>query len=157
VKQLVKQAPVIPDTVDALDVVGRLKESEVHFGLVYDEYGHFEGIVTTADILEAIAGAFREERQAEEPEMTERSDGSLLIAGWTPIDHAMQRLGLPAPERRDYQTMAGFVLDHLGHLPVLGEAVEHRGYRFEVVDLDGRRIDMVMVQKITPQTRRPVI
>jgi putative hemolysin len=157
VKQLVKEAPVIPDTVDALDVVGRLKESEVHFGLVYDEYGHFEGIVTTADILEAIAGAFREERQAEEPEMTERSDGSLLIAGWTPIDHAMQRLGLPAPERRDYQTMAGFVLDHLGHLPVLGEAVEHRGYRFEVVDLDGRRIDMVMVQKITPQTRRPVI
>ena len=59
IKQLVKQAPVIPDTVDALDVVTKLKESAVHFGLVYDEYGHFEGVVTTADILEAIVGVFR--------------------------------------------------------------------------------------------------
>ncbi|MFO1122957.1 MAG: hemolysin family protein [Hyphomicrobiales bacterium] len=157
VKQLVKQAPVIPDTVDALDVVGRLKESEVHFGLVYDEYGHFEGIVTTADILEAIAGAFRQERQADEPDVVERDDGSLLFAGWAPIDHVMQRLGIAAPERRDYQTMAGFVLDRMGRLPALGESVEHKGYRFEVVDLDGRRIDKVMVQKTTPQTRRPVL
>jgi putative hemolysin len=157
IKQLVKQAPVIPDTVDALEVVAKLKESEVHFGLVYDEYGHFEGIVTEADILEAIVGVFRQEHRAAEPEFVERDDGSLLIAGWAQIDSVMQRLGLPAPERRDYQTLAGYVLDKLGHLPTAGEAIEDRGYRFEVVDLDGRRIDMVLVKKLAAATRRALI
>ena len=153
-RQFVKQAPIIPDTVDALDVVATLKESEVHFGLVYDEYGHFEGIVTTSDILEAIVGAFREEKRIADPQITERADGSLLIAGWAPIDVVMQHLGLPVPERRDYQTLAGFVLDRLRHLPSVGESVEHRGFTFEVVDLDGRRIDMVLVHKHSAHTRR---
>lgn len=157
IKQLVKQAPFIRDTVDALDVVARLKESEVHFGLVYDEYGHFEGVVTTADILEAIVGAFSEEKRPTEAEITERADGSLLIAGWAPIDMVMQRLLLPLPEKRDYQTLAGFVLERFGHLPQVGESVEDRGYRFEVVDLDGRRIDKVLVQKSAVPTRRAVM
>lgn len=157
IKQLVKQAPVIPDTLDALDVVARLKESEVHFGLVYDEYGHFEGVVTTGDILEAIVGAFREEKRPTEIETVERDDGSLLIAGWAPIDRVMQRLLLPLPEKREYQTLAGFVLDRFGHLPAVGESVEDRGYRFEVVDLDGRRIDMVLVQKIALPIRRAAL
>lgn len=154
IRKLVKQAPVIPDTVDALDVVAKLKKADVHFGLVYDEYGHFEGVVTSSDILEAIVGAFQEEKRAPEPEFTERADGSLLVAGWTPVDQVMQRLGLPVPGARNYQTLAGFVLDKLGHLPVAGEAVQERGYRFEVVDLDGRRIDMVLVQQLMPPTRR---
>lgn len=153
-KRLLKQGTVIPDTVDALDVVNMLKDSEVHFGLVYDEYGHFEGIVTTEDILEAIVGAFREEGGAKELEFTERDDGSLLVAGWAAIDKLMQRLGLPVPERRDYQTVAGFVLDRLGRLPAVGEAFEHRGYRFEVLDLDARRIDKVLVSRLVPHTRR---
>ena len=157
IKQLVKQAPVIPDTLDALDVVARLKESEVHFGLVYDEYGHFEGVVTTGDILEAIVGAFREEKRPTEIETVERDDGSLLIAGWAPIDRVMQRLLLPLPEKREYQTLAGFVLDRFGHLPAVGESVEDRGYRFEVVDLDGHRIDMVLVQKIALPIRRAAL
>ena len=86
IRQLVKKAPIIPESFDALDIVNILKKSEVHFGLVYDEYGHFEGIVTTADILEAIVGTFREERREPEPEFVERVDGSWLIAGWTPIE-----------------------------------------------------------------------
>lgn len=153
-KRLLKQGPVIPDTVDALDVVNMLKKSEVHFGLVYDEYGHFEGIVTTEDILEAIVGVFREEGVAKELEFTERDDGSLLVAGWAPIDRLMERLGLPVPERRDYQTVAGFVLDRMGRIPDVGEAFEYRGYRFEVLDLDGRRIDKVLASRLVPQTRR---
>lgn len=153
-KQLVKQAPVVPDTVDALDVVNKLKESDVHFGLIYDEYGHFEGIVTEADILEAIVGAFREEHREAEPEIVERDDGSLLVAGWAPIEPLMQRISRAVPERRDYQTVAGFMLDRMGRLPAIGESFVENGYCFEVLDLDGRRIDKILVRRHAPATRR---
>jgi putative hemolysin len=156
IKQLVKQAPVIPETVDALDAVQTLKESEVHFGLVYDEYGHFEGIVTTADILEAIVGAFKQEGGAAELEIAERDDGSLLVAGWAPVELLIERLKVAVPDKRDYQTVAGFVLENIGHLPALGEAFERNGYRFEVIDLDGRRIDKVLVSRLAPPTRHPI-
>jgi putative hemolysin len=154
VRQLVKQAPVIPDTVDALDVVSRLKEADVQFGLVYDEYGHFEGIVTTADILEAIVGAFQQEQHLSEPEIAERPDGSLLVAGWGPIDSLLQRLSLPVPKKLGYHTAAGFVLDRLGRLPKAGDHFDEGGYRFEVVDLDGRRIDKILVSRPGPAMRR---
>jgi putative hemolysin len=156
IRQLARQAPVIPDTVDALDVVARLKEAEVHFGLVYDEYGHFEGVVTTADVLGAIIGAFGDEEGALDPDFVERQDGSLLVAGRAAIDMAMLRLRLPLPERRDYETVAGFVLEKFGHLPQAGESFEHHGHRFEVVDLDGRRIDKILVTRLAPPTRRAV-
>jgi putative hemolysin len=157
IKQLVKEAPVIPDTLDALEVVNRLKESEVHFGLVYDEYGHFEGIVTTADILEAIVGVFRHDASEPEPDIVERADGSLLVSGGTPIDILMARVGLPVPRTRDYQTVAGFVLDRMGHIPKPGESFDERGFHYEVVDLDGRRIDKVIVKRTAPLTRRAAL
>jgi putative hemolysin len=157
IKQLVKVAPIIPDTLDALDVVSRLKESDVHFGLVYDEYGHFEGIVTTADILEAIVGVFRHDDTEIEPDIVERSDGSLLVSGGTPIDLLAARLGMPIPSTHDYHTVAGFVLDRLGRIPAAGESFVERGFHFEVVDLDGRRIDRVIVVRMAPVTRRAAI
>ena len=153
-KRLVKDAPTIPDNLDALEIVARLKESNVHFGLVYDEYGHFEGIVTAADILEAIVGSFKEEKRPNEPEIVERDDGSLLVVGWSPIDSLLQRLGLHLEGKRDYQTVAGLVLDKLGRLPEIGDSFVVRDYRFEVLDLDGRRIDKVLVSRQTPTTRR---
>lgn len=156
IKQLVKQAPVIPDTVDALAVVPKLQQAEVHFGLVHDEYGNFEGVVTAADILEAIAGAFHEERRTVEPQIVERDDGSLLLAGWAPIDAVVRELRLPLPKRRDVQTAAGFVLDHLQRLPAVGESFDYNGYRFEVMDMDGRRIDKIMVSRLSRPTRRAI-
>ena len=153
-KQLVKAAPVFPDTVDAIDVVEKLKVSNVHLGLIYDEHGHFEGVVTAADILETIVGAFKEEKRPVEPEIVERADGSFLISGWAPVDSVMPQLSLPVPEKRDYQTMAGFVLDHLGHLPEIGQSFDHRGYSFEVVDLDGRRIDKILASRKAVATHR---
>lgn len=153
-KRLVKDAPTIPDNLDALEIVARLKESNVHFGLVYDEYGHFEGIVTAVDILEAIVGSFKEEKRPNEPEIVERDDGSLLVVGWSPIDSLLQRLGLHLEGKRDYQTVAGLVLDKLGRLPEIGDSFVVRDYRFEVLDLDGRRIDKVLVSRQTPTTRR---
>jgi putative hemolysin len=133
-----------------------LKESNVHFGLVYDEYGHFEGIVTAADILEAIVGSFKEEKRPIELAISERDDGSLLVAGWSPVDSLLQRINVNLEGRRDYQTVAGLVLDKMGRLPAVGESFVIRDYRFEVVDLDGRRIDKVLVSRQSPSTRRSI-
>ena len=154
-KALVRQAPVIPDTLDALDVVQRLQESEVHFGLVYDEYGHFEGIVTTADILQAIIGAFTSEAAGEDgPDIVEREDGSLLVSGSAAIDAVSARLGLKIPEQRGYRTVAGFVLENMGRIPKAGENFDAQGFRFETVDLDGKRIDKLIVTRNAAATRR---
>ncbi len=119
--------------------------------LVHDEYGHFDGVITPADILDAIAGAFRSDEGEAEPEAVQREDGSWLLAGWMPADEMADQLGIALPERRDYETVAGLVIGELQHLPDTGETVEAMGWRFEVVDLDSRRIDKVLATRITDQ------
>jgi putative hemolysin len=143
----IRQAPVIPDTLDALDALNVLREAEVPMALVHDEYGHFEGVVTPADILDAIAGAFRSDEGTADPEAVQREDGSWLLAGWMPADEMADQLGIVLPESRDYETVAGLVIGELQHLPKTGEAVETLGWHFEVVDLDGRRIDKVLARR----------
>jgi putative hemolysin len=153
VRDFVRPAPVIPDTMPALDVIERLKQSPVHMGLVHDEYGDFEGVLTSADILEAIAGEFLTEEGPPEKEFVRRADGSYLIVGSMPADELAELISIKLPEARSYNTVAGLVLAGLGHLPQVGEIVDLHGWRFEVVDLDGRRIDKVLVGK-TPRQRR---
>jgi putative hemolysin len=148
IRALVREAPIIPDTLDALDALNVLREAEVPMALVHDEYGHFEGIVTPADILDAIAGAFRSDEPTEEPEAVQREDGSWLLAGWMPADEMAEQLGIVLPEHRSYETVAGLVIGELQHLPATGEAVDALGWRFEVVDLDGRRIDKVLATRL---------
>jgi putative hemolysin len=120
----------------------------VPMALVHDEYGHFEGVVTPADILDAIAGAFRSDEETSEPEAVRRDDGSWLLAGWMPADEMAEQLGLVLPENRSYETVAGLVIGELQHLPATGEAVETLGWRFEVLDMDGRRIDKVLATRL---------
>ena len=153
VKAYVRKASVIPDRTDALDALELLRDAAVPMALIHDEYGHFEGIVTPADILEAIAGAFRSDADIEELAAIPRDDGSWFLAGWMPVDEMADQLGIPLPARRDYQTVAGFVLAHLRRLPTPGENFEMSGWRFEVVDLDGRRVDKVLASRL-PITRR---
>ena len=154
IRKLVKSAPIIPETLDALEVVGILKESPVHFGLVYDEYGQFEGIVTPANILEAIVGVFRHGGSEPEPDIVERRDGSLLVSGSAPIDLLSDRLRLRLPPTHNYHTVAGFVLDRMGRIPAVGDSFHEHGYEFEVVDLDGRRIDKLLVKRSATATHR---
>jgi putative hemolysin len=149
----VREAPVMPDTADALDVLDVLREATVPMALVHDEYGHFEGLVTPADLGEVIVGAFRSNAMpGDEPAAVRREDGSWLLAGWMPADEAAERLGLRLPARRDYQTLAGLVLSTMARLPQVGEAVEIQGWRFEVVDRDALRIDKVLAAPITANT-----
>ena len=149
VRSAVRVAPIIPDTLDALDALNVLREAEVPMGLVHDEYGHFEGVVTPADILDAIAGAFRSDADTGEPEAVQREDGSWLLAGSMPAGEMAEQLGITLPATRDYETVGGFVISYLGHLPETGEATTALGWRFEVVDLDGRRIDKVLAIQLT--------
>jgi len=153
-------APVVPDTAEALDVLARLREAEVPMALVHDEYGHFEGLVTPTDLTGAIVGEFRSDVETgDEPAAVQREDGSWLLAGWLPADEMADMLRLTLPEERSYQTAAGFMLEVMKRLPRVGEAVEVGGWRFEVVDLDGRRIDKLLVEPLrpgpTPALRRP--
>src|SRR6185312_11405781 len=144
----VRTAPIVHDQADALDVMAILKQSDVPMALVHDEYGHFEGVVTPADILEAITGVFRADADEDDFAPVQREDGSWLLAGFMPADEMADHLGIELPEHRDYETVAGYVLAHMHHLPTTGECVDAQGWRFEVVDLDGRRIDKVLAAKL---------
>ena len=143
----VQEAPVVMDTADSLHVLREIRSSRVHMALVFDEYGHFEGIITPGDVLEAIIGAFQEEEESE-PAIVTRSDGSYLVAGWMQVDEFSHELGIQMPRDADFQTVAGFVLAEMNHLPNVGETFDKGSWRFEIVDLDGRRIDKILVSRI---------
>lgn len=147
IKSLLREAPVIPMSADARDVLTILKGSPVHMGLVHDEYGSFEGVVTTADILESIVGGFSTEEGPAEPAAVQRHDGSYLLSGWMPVDEFSDLLSIPIPSSRNYHTLAGFTLQHFGTIPAVGDSFDNHGWRFEVVDLDGRRIDKILASK----------
>ena len=145
-RALVRPVPVVQDTLPALDVVERLRRAPCHMLLVYDEYGHFEGIVTPMDVLGAIAGGFDED-EAEQPKILTREDGSMLVSGGTPIDEFAERLGLSLPREAGFDTVAGFVLHRIGEMPGTGQAIEVDGWRMEIVDMDGLRIDKLLVER----------
>jgi len=147
-KVLMRAAPIVIDQLDAMDALVRLRRAEVPMALIHDEYGHFEGIVTPADLLAAIAGAFASDSDPHEsPDFVQREDGSYLVAGSASADLVAEKLDLNLPDDRDYATAAGLVLAALKRLPEEGESVVQQGWRFEVVDLDGRRIDKLLVSR----------
>lgn len=146
VRSLLIDAPVVRDGMGALDVIEALRSAPAHMVLVFDEYGHFEGIITPMDVLEAITGGFADAIE-DEPKLVEREDGSFLVAGWMPVDEFADRLGMVLRGDRDFETVAGLVIDTMGALPQTGEMVDLEGWRIEVVDLDGRRIDKLLVRR----------
>jgi len=156
VRAHIRSAPVAPDTADALGVVGIIKSSEIHMVLVHDEYGHFEGVVTNADILEAIVGASKTDEGPADPDAVRRDDGSWLLAGSMAADEMAERLGIVIPQDRNYHTAAGFVLDRMGHLPVVGETFDDQGWRFEIIDIDSRRVDKLLARRACSGRRRAV-
>jgi CBS domain containing-hemolysin-like protein len=124
-------------------VLEQFKKAPVRLATILNEYGGLEGIVTQTDLLEAIAGDLADV-EGEEPDVVEREDGSLLIDGMMSAQDAFDRLDLRTRPPEGFHTIAGFVVQQLGHLPKVGEHFVYEGWRFEVVDLDGRRIDKVL-------------
>jgi putative hemolysin len=148
-KRLPRPAPVVPDLMDAMDALAVLRSAEVPLALVLDEYGHFDGIVTPGSIIAALAGTFRHDiDEGEEPDFVEREDGSYLLSGAASADVLSDRLGIQLPPDRDFSTVAGFALEVLKHLPEVGEKFVHDRWTFEIVDMDGRKIDkLIAAQK----------
>jgi putative hemolysin len=146
-KSVMRPALVVPDTTTVLRLLDQFKQSGQHVAIVADEYGSVQGLVSITDILEAITGALPQRGQdtGEKPVM--REDGSWLIDAMTPIDEVETLLELKNMRGEgDFHTLAGFVIDRLRRLPQTGDHFMWEGARFEVVDMDGRRVDKVMIQ-----------
>ena len=148
-RALMREAPVVPDQMDAMDALLVLRDAEVPMAFVHDEYGHFDGLVTPADLLAALAGSFASNSDTDPP-FVEREDGSWLISGSLSADALTDQLGINLDEDRDYSTVAGFALSVLKHLPETGEHFSYGGWRFEVVDMDGRKIDKLIASQVAP-------
>ena len=137
---------VIPDTVTALDALERLKNDPLGLALVMDEYGSFEGVVTAADVLQAIVGEPVDTTPASPPG-PDGVAGPLVLDGALPVDEIKARLRLPdLPAEGSYHTLAGLILALLRRLPRTGDRIVFGGWRFEVVEMDGRRVSRVSVQ-----------
>jgi len=145
----IRQPIAIPEPMTIFRVLEQFKRAPVRLATVLDEYGVLQGIVTQTDLLEAIAGELPEV-EGEEPGIVERADGSLLIDGMLSAPDAFDRLGFKERPEGDFHTVAGFALSALGHLPQAGEEFEYEGWRFEIIDLDGRRIDKVLATPPPP-------
>lgn len=146
--ELLRKSEVVPDQLDAMDALRALQQSGTGMALVHDEYGHLDGIVTTADLLSAIAGDFASHQdEGDTPMFTEREDGSFLVSGALAADALAERLDLEFPENREFATAAGYALYVLKHLPGEGEYFSDQGWRFEIVDMDGRKIDKLLVSR----------
>jgi len=141
----------IPTSVTLLRLVETFRVAPVHLAVVTDEYGGIEGLVTPADILKAIAGELADMGSRERADAVRRDDGSWLMDGHLPIhegERLLERNDLAHGD--DYYTLAGFILWHLGRVPRAGESLTWRDLRLEVVDMDGPRIDKVLVAKRVP-------
>jgi len=141
----------IPESTRALSVLETFKQTGVHVALITDEYGGVEGLVTLNDLVEAIVGELPTAEELEEPPILQREDGSWLLDGLLSIDALKELLKqetLPNEEEGYYQTLSGFVLSELGRIPTSGEYFEAVGHRFEVMDMDGTRVDKVMVRPL---------
>ncbi|MFN4290834.1 MAG: hemolysin family protein [Permianibacter sp.] len=138
----------VPETVAPMQLMSLFKRHRETFALVVDEYGDVQGVVTLADIMEAIVGDLPSEDATEEADIVRREDGSLLVDGLLAIDKLKDVLGLselPDEESGDYHTVSGFVMTVLGRLPKTADHFDWQGHRFEVVDMDRNRVDKLLV------------
>ncbi|WP_136650529.1 hemolysin family protein [Paracoccus aeridis] len=143
VRALIREAPTVLDAADALSVIEVLRATPSRMLLVYDEYGHFQGIITAMDLLEAITGDFVDPH-GDEPDIVRRADGSWLVAGSESADEFANETGFPVPEG-DFSTVAGMVLTLINRIPRTGDVFSHDGWVVEIADMDAMRIDRLIV------------
>jgi putative hemolysin len=153
-RDLMRSPAIVSDQMDAMDSLNLLRGAEIPMAFVHDEYGHFEGVVTPADVLAALAGAFASDFDGGgEMRLVEREDGSWWVSGSLPADALGDQLGISLPADRDYATTAGFALSVLKHIPEVGERFTFGGWRFEIVDMDGFKIDKLLASEVVRKRR----
>jgi len=148
----------VPESTPGLKVLELFKQSGTQMALVVDEYGIMQGVVTLNDILEEIVGDLPSIDQHEEPQVVQREDGSWLLDGMLPVEEFFERLemeNLPRDQRGNYHTIGGFVITNLGRIPTASDYFEWQGMRFEVMDMDGNRVDKVLVVPVAAKLNQP--
>lgn len=150
-KAVMKQPLFIPETMPALELLEQFKSTRNHTGFIIDEYGVMQGVVTFYDILEAIVGELPLSEHEADADLIYRKDGSILVDGSKQIDEVFEELSLKdvnESETGNYKTIGGFMMHQLGRIPVTSDYFHFKGYHFEVMDMDGKRVDKVLIQKI---------
>lgn len=153
-RSVLRPALFIPESMSAFDVLERLKQKRAHVAFVIDEHGGFQGLVTTSDILEAIVGDIPAPDESGEADIVRREDGSWLVDGKVLADELKELLQvneLPFEDENIYQTLGGLVMAFLGRIPSSGDYFDWLGFRFEVVDMDGHRVDKVLIRPLVQE------
>ncbi|MGE4586123.1 MAG: hemolysin family protein [Mangrovibacterium sp.] len=148
-KGLLVQPVIVPENADAKRVLNQLRLRKIHLCVVVNEYGGLEGIITLHDIIENIVGQIPDEGENYEPDVFKRDDQSVLVNGDAPIEtlvEVIENFTIDF-EKIDYSTVAGFVFEQISNIPKTGDKVEYAGYTIEVVDMDGNRIDKLLITK----------
>jgi putative hemolysin len=151
---LVHRPLVVPEGITLMRFLESFQRSHEYMALIVDEYGAIEGLVTLTDVLEAVVGDLPRDSSPEGPVALRRDDGSWLLDGTLTIPRCRELIeGFPAKdaEAGRYQTIAGYVLARLGHVPMVGEHLDSEGWRFEIVDMDGHRIDKLLLLPSEPR------
>jgi putative hemolysin len=149
-----RPSPFVAEGAPATDALEAFKRSSLPLALVIDERGHIEGLIALSDVLEALVGDVPEEDEPTEEAIVQREDGSWLVDGLLAAEELKERLGLkelPREEEAEYQTVGGMVMDTLGRVPAEGDRFVWEGYTFEVLDMDGRRVDKVLASPSTSE------
>jgi len=147
VEQVTRPPLIVHESTAILRTLDLFRKTPVHTAIVVDEFGALQGIVTRTDLLETVAGDLPKIDAPLRPKITQREDGSYLIDASVPFPDVLQLMGMSDPPSGDYVTLAGFILAQLHELPKPGDHLVWAGWRFEVVDMDGRRIDMILAQR----------
>ena len=151
-----RQPVFVPESTRGLKILELFKQTGIHLALVVDEYGVIQGLVTLNDIMVEIVGDVPSAGDLEDPQAVQREDGSWLLDGMLPVDEFFELFEineLPTEHRGSYQTLGGFVITHLGKIPSAADNFDWEHLRFEVMDMDGNRVDKVLV---TPQERKTI-
>ena len=153
-----RQPVFVPESTRGLKILELFKQTGIHVALVVDEYGVIQGLVTLNDVLVEIVGDVPSAGELEEPQAVQREDGSWLLDGMLPVDEFVELFDideLRGDHQGSYQTLGGFVMTHLGRIPAAADHFEWEGMRFEVMDMDGNRVDKVLVMPMIPESGEP--
>ncbi len=149
INDLLVQPLIVPENTDARKVLDLIKQKQVHFCIVVNEYGSLEGIITLHDIMENIIGEMPEEGEVYEPDIFIREDKSVLVSGEAPVeilDGVIEGFIIDF-EKIDYSTVAGFVISNINKMPQIGDKFRYKQYEIEIVDIDGNRVDKILISK----------
>jgi putative hemolysin len=149
ISKLLIQPLIVPDSVDVYKVLNLFKQKQIHFCIVVNEFGSLEGIITPHDVLENLIGDIPEEGETFEPDIFVRDDRSYLVSGDAPVEilDGIFENYMTDLENIDYSTVAGFVLNNIDKLPQIGDKFTFNDYIIEIVDIDGNRIDKILIRK----------